>query len=205
MTDTETKQTAAQAQNPNKSPYTVWLLVLSFAAPVALAYYVFFFVDIKSFSNHGEILDPIVHITDFELKDADGKLIPEKDLAFKWRMISFVGRDCDEACVKRLHDTRQIYLSLGKDRHRVLQMFIHLDPPGDSLQALIDAEHPQVIHAYGDEPTIAAVIGKNASLRNNITYIMDPMGNVMMRFTQYQPNRDFLTDLRKLLKASQIG
>ena len=44
-----------------------------------------------------------------------------------------------------------------------------------------------------------------SALQNNETYIMDPMGNVMMRFTQEQPNKEFLYDLKKLLKASQIG
>jgi len=74
---------------------------------------------------------------------------------------------------------------------------------------LIAETHPNVIHVNGDEKTIITVLGDNASngvgITNNETYIMDPMGNVMMRFTQDQPNKEFLYDLKKLLKASQIG
>lgn len=192
-----------------RNPYTVWFVVLAFIAPVALAYIMFFFVDVKSFVNHGEILNPIIHISSFELKDKNNKIIPEKELTYKWRIISFLGKDCDQSCEKRLYDTRQIHISLGKDQHRLMRMFIHLQPASEALSRLITETHPDVSQAYGDEDTIIKVLGDNirndAGIKNNETYIMDPMGNVMMRFTQEQPNKDFLYDLKKLLKTSQIG
>jgi hypothetical protein len=69
--------------------------------------------------------------------------------------------------------------------------------------------HPNVIHVNGEMKVIINALGDNVrsdvSITNNETYIMDPMGNVMMRFIQEQPNKEFLYDLKKLLKASQIG
>jgi cytochrome oxidase Cu insertion factor (SCO1/SenC/PrrC family) len=196
-------------QKNKKNPYTIWFVVLSFVAPVILAYIMYFFVDIKSFTNHGEILNPIVHISSFKLKDENGENIPEEELMSKWRIISFLDKDCDEQCAAQLYDTRQIYTSLGKDRDRVIRMFVHLEPPSDSLLKLIAETHPNVVHVNGDKAVIVNALGVNVrhdvSIDNNETYIMDPMGNVMMRFTQQQTNKDFLQDLRKLLKASQIG
>lgn len=192
-----------------RNPYTVWFVVIAFIAPVALAYIMYFFVDVKSFVNRGEILNPIVHISDFKLKAETGEIIPEGELTFKWRIISFVGKNCDSQCEKRLFDTRQIHTSLGKNQHRLIRMFIHLEPAGDALSKLIAETHSSVVHVYGDKKTITSVLGNNirddAGIINNETFIMDPMGNVMMRFTQDQPNKDFLFDLKKLLKASQIG
>lgn len=192
-----------------RNPYTVWFVVLSFLLPVALAYIIFFFVDVTSFTNRGEILNPIISIADFKLKDDDGEIIAEKELTYKWRLISFVGKDCDESCAARLYDTRQIHTSLSKDQHRLSRMFIHLEPAGDALNALIAEKHEDVIHVNGDAEIIIEVLGTNIhdgiGINQNETYIMDPMGNVMMRFTQDQPNKDFLRDLKKLLKASQIG
>jgi len=204
---------SAPVNNPlagkKRNPYTVWFVVLAFIAPVALAYIMFFFVDVKSFVNHGEILNPIIHISSFELKDKNNKIIPEKELTYKWRIISFLGKDCDQPCEKRLHDTRQIHISLGKDQHRLMRMFIHLQPASEALSRLITEIHPDVSQAYGDEDIIIKALGDNirndAGIKNNETYIMDPMGNIMMRFTQDQPNKDFLYDLKKLLKTSQIG
>ena len=192
-----------------RNPYTVWFVVIAFIAPVVLAYIMFFFVDVKSFVNHGEILNPIVHIASFKLKDENNEIIPQDDLTYKWRLISFVGKDCDEQCETRLFDTRQIHTLLAKDQHRLMRMFVHLEPAGDPLLKLIEQTHPNVIHVNGDADTIIDALGANvregAGIMNNETYIMDPRGNVMMRFTQDQPNKEFLYDLKKLLKASQIG
>ncbi len=192
-----------------RNPYTVWFVVLAFIAPVALAYLIFFFVDVKSFVNHGEILNPIVHIASFELKNKQDEIIAEKELTYKWRLISFLGKDCDQQCEKRLFDTRQIHTSLAKDQHRLSRMFVHLEPAGDALSKLITETHPGVIQVNGNANIIIKALGVNirgdVSIRNNETYIMDPMGNVMMRFTQEQPEKEFLYDLKKLLKASQIG
>ena len=204
---------APKVNNPmavnKRNPYTVWFVVLAFVAPVVLAYVMYFFVEVKSFVNHGEILNPIVHISDFGLKNATDEIIVSEELTFKWRLISFLGKDCDQQCAARLHDTRQVHTSLGKDQYRVLRMFVHLEPASDELLKLIAETHPDVIHVIGDEKTIMTVLGDNAhrgiGITNNETYIMDPMGNVMMRFTQEQPNKEFLYDLKKLLKASQIG
>ena len=124
-------------------------------------------------------------------------------------MISFVGSSCDEQCETRLYDTRQIHTSLGKDQHRLIRMFVHLEPADDSLSKLSAEAHPNVTNVNGDASIIIDALGDNVrsdvSITNNEVYIMDPMGNVMMRFTQEQPNKEFLYDLKKLLKASQIG
>jgi len=213
MSEIENNPATRPVNNPiagkKRNPYTVWFVVLAFIAPVALAYIVFFFVEVKSFVNHGEILNPIVHITSFNLKDENDEIIPQEKLTYKWRLISFLGKDCDQACTSRLYDTRQIHKSLAKNQHRVLRMFIHLEPAGESLSDLIAETHPDVIHVKGELSVIIDALGTNiredAGITNNETYIMDPMGNVMMRFTQDQPNKDFLYDLKKLLKASQIG
>ena len=189
----------------NKNPYTIWFVVFAFVAPAVLAYFMYFFGDVRSFSNHGEILDPVVDIAMLKLTDDKNVLIAEDKLRYKWRMISFVDASCDDACKQRLHDVRQIHKSLAKDQHRVIRMIVHLEPATDELNALISSEYPNALNVFGDEKTISSALGDTASVRENETYIMDPMGNVMMRFTQDQPNRLFLKDLRKLLKVSQIG
>ncbi len=205
MSEIETRPSNNALAGKKRNPYAVWYVVAAFVTPVLLAYAVFFMVEIKSFTNYGEILNPIVHIKDFKLKDDSNLLISKEKLTYKWRLISFLSKDCDDACQAQLYDTRQIHTSLGKRKHRVLRMFIHLEPADDALKQLIEKTHQNVIHVNGNAEEIINAIGNSATIRNNETYVMDPMGNVMMRFTQDQPNKVFLYDLRKLLKASQIG
>ncbi len=209
MSDIQTPLVNNAIADNKRNPYTVWFVVIAFIAPVALAYIIFYFVDVKSFVNHGEILNPIIHIRSLELKSENGDIITEKELTYKWRLISFVGKNCDQQCESRLYDTRQIHTSLGKDQHRLIRMFVHLQPAGDTLAKLIAEKHPDTIQVIGDTNIILKALGDNirsdAGINDNETYIMDPMGNVMMRFTQEQPSKEFLYDLKKLLKASQIG
>lgn len=189
----------------NKNPYTLWFVVFAFVAPAVVAYLMYFFGDIRSFTNHGEILNPVVDISALKLRDEENQLIARDTLTYKWRIISIVGADCDEPCNKRIHDMRQIHKSLAKDQHRVIRMIVHLDAPSTELNALIAREYPNALNMYGDEKDISSALGDSARIHQNETYIMDPIGNVMMRFTQDQPNQLLLKDLKKLLKVSQIG
>lgn len=195
----------AKTEPVKKNPYTIWFVVISFVVPVVLAYIVFYLVDVKSFSNHGEILNPVIDIASLKLQDEDNNIIPRDDLTYKWRLISLVGNQCDAACVSRLHDSRQVHKSLGKNRHRVMRMFVHTAPASDELNKLIAEEHADAIQVNGNAADLKGALGETSNITENEIYIMDPMGNVMMRFTQEQPNKDFLYDLRKLLKFSQIG
>lgn len=210
MTESDTNNIQVRPSNNaigsnKRNPYTVWFVVIAFIAPVILAYIMFFFVDVKSFTNHGHFVNPIIHIEDFKLKDDNNSLIPKEKLTYKWRLISFLSKDCDKKCEEQLYDTRQIHTALGKNQHRLYRMFVHLEPAGDQLKQLIEKTHPDVIHVNGNKTEIIKAIGNGAQIMNNETYIMDPMGNIMMFFTQDQENKEFLFDLRKLLKASQIG
>lgn len=197
--------TEESIQIKSRNPYTIWFVVASFVLPVVFAYIVFYFVEVTSFTNKGEILNPIVDITSLKLTDDKGEIIPRDTLTYKWRFISFVGSDCDEACNKRLHESRQVYRTLGKNRHRVLRVIVHLAPASETLNSLIDVEYSDALNMNGNASAINAAFGNTSKLDENELYIMDPRGNIMMRFTQEQPMKDIQYDIRKLLKASQIG
>ena len=198
-------QNQESTQVKRKNPYAVWFVVLSFVAPVALAYIMFYFVDVTSFTNRGEIFKPMIRVEALELKDKTGQIIPKDKLTYKWRVFSFVGASCNDACQKRLIETRQMHIALGKDQHRILRVIVHMETASAELDTFITQEFPRALRMYADENKLMSVIQNNAQLRNNEIYYMDPYGNIMMRFTQDQPIKDAKYDLRKLLKASQIG
>ena len=63
----------------NKNPYTIWFVVFAFVAPAVLAYVMYFFGDIRSFTNHGEILNPVVDISTLKLKDDKNNADTQED------------------------------------------------------------------------------------------------------------------------------
>lgn len=200
-------------ENPNqdappskaRNPYTLWFVVIAFVAPVLLAYFIFYFVNVSGFNNHGELLKPMVQVTDLKLKDQDNKLVPADKLTYKWRFITFVNASCDQSCMDRLIETRQVHKALGKNQHRVIQVIVELAEPDAELTNFIKNELGDALILKADPATTLPLLPASKSPVENQIYIQDPMGNIMMRFNQDQPIDDFHYDVRKLLKASQIG
>lgn len=188
-----------------RNPYTLWFVVLAFAAPVALAYYAFYFMQITNFSNHGEILKPLIQVSALDLRDQNNELIPIDELRGKWRFISFVNSSCDKACKTRLIQSRQVRKSLGKDDTRVALMIIELSEPDKTFAQFLSKELPDAVIVKGKSSVISALLPAGASLSTNDIYIQDPIGNIMMRFTPDKSMKDIRSDIHTLLKVSQIG
>lgn len=198
-------------QGKERNPYTVWFVILAFASPVILAYVMFYFVDITSFSNHGEIYKPVVDVSKLELTDADGMLIPDNDgkinpedtIRYKWRFYSFVDNQCDDVCKKRLLDTRQLHKSFGKDYHRIIRVIVYLEKPNDEISHFIKSEFSEVKTMFAKYEVVKQAL--SITTERNEIFVSDPRGNIMMRFRAEQPLKDLKQDMKKLLKASQIG
>ena len=195
-------------QSKKRNPYTPWFVVISFVAPVVAAYALFFLgITPPAFSNKGELLNPIIDVESFVLTDDHEKQISRDEITeHKWHMIYFAGSSCDDACNKILYNMRQINIAVGKNANRLQRLVVHLDEPDEEFQALITKEYPEARHANADAGTIeAALQAVGPQFRSNEVYIMDPLGNIMLRFTQEQSYKDLLHDLNKLFKVSQIG
>jgi cytochrome oxidase Cu insertion factor (SCO1/SenC/PrrC family) len=202
-------ESTEQAQpQTKKNPYTPWFVVAAFVTPVALAYTLFFLgVTPPAFSNKGELLNPIIDVEAFALSDGSNQLMNRDDITVhRWHMMVFTGASCDEACQQILYSMRQINIAVGKNAPRVRHMIVHLEQPDDEFKALIAKEHANARRAYTDSQAVEAALQEVGALfRSNEIYIMDPLGNIMLRFTQDQSYKDLMHDLNKLLKVSQIG
>ena len=72
-----------------------------------------------------------------------------------------------------------------------------------------DAEHPDLAIALADNDagaTLLAAFPDAQPAADNFIYVIDPLGNLMMRHVpQPPPAKGLLEDLRRLLKLSHIG
>jgi len=197
-----------QPQASKRNPYTPWFVVIAFVAPV-LASYSLYFLGYKpsSFDNRGELITPVIDIESFALTNEQNELMTSDDIAMhKWHMILFVGAGCDDACQQSLYKLRQINIAAGKNANRLQRLLVHLEAPDEEFQKLLAAEYPNARHANAKAETISSAlqnIGPN--FHSNEVYIMDPNGNIMLRFTQEQSYKELLHDLNTMFKVSQIG
>lgn len=192
------------ARNANKR--TLILLLAMAIAPIIAAQLYFSYGNLSSNSNNGELIAPTVDIDTLQLTNENGERVNRDDLTHKWRMIVIVGRDCNELCNLSLYQMRQINIALGKHYDRFRHMVIHVDDMSDTFSKLMQVEYLDTLHAYSEQQLVLQKL--NIKDINNISssiYIMDPIGNIMMKFSTGMNPKLILKDLKRLLKVSQIG
>ena len=193
-------------QTPQKSRTTLWILIAISVLPFIAAYGYYFLGDFKQFSNNGDLINPVIDIEALKLNDESGQSVERESLTKKWRMLLIVGSDCDAVCQSSLYNMRQINVALGKHYDRFRHMVIHTYQMNTELADLIQAEYKDALHAYTDEQTLDSVFKPvDQNIYSNSIYIMDPIGNIMMRFKTGMDPKVILKDLNRLLKISQIG
>lgn len=125
---------------------------------------------------------------------------PLSPLRGKWVMVMFDGAACDAYCERKLYFMRQVRKAQGKDQGRVERLWVITDGgrPRAELLAAIEGTHVsrtdsvELIRAFPGNP------------RDHI-YLVDPLGNLMMRFPRDPDPSRMLKDLARLLKYSGIG
>jgi len=205
MSDSSNPPLAAQAA-PKKNPYTLWFVVLSFVTPVAAAYLLYFFGDVKSFSNNGELLNPVADFQALQLSDAEQKRFTTESLEHKWHMLLFTRADCTGSCRDMLTRMHQINRAVGKHAYRLRHMVVHLQAPSPAFEKLLNTEFPRAIRTYGDAGVAQnALAPTQQAIDTNRVFLVDPLGNIMMAFDPALDPKLIIQDLKKLFKVSQIG
>jgi len=159
-------------------------------------------------TNRGELIVPIIttEIDDFIGWD-DFSQQNLKELPGHWVLINVVTKaPCDEVCLKPLFQTKQLRLMMNKDLTRIRRAVLFLtDVDAKSLNHWWDQD--QRILRLKVKPELAqkiqTLLGKQAE--NGWMLMMDPLGNLMMKYRPGFDPYDVKKDLGKLLRISQIG
>lgn len=176
------------------------LLAAIFAAPILASYLVFYLGHAKPSANHGELLLPPELASDAAFHGPDGSLFRFGDLRGRWILVTQDRGGCADACLRKLVITRQVRIALGRDASRVERVLL-VDDGRAPDPAKLDA-FPGLRVASG--PPGSGLDPKAAGDRAHI-YLVDPHGNVMMRWPATDDPKGMLQDLQRLLRASQIG
>lgn len=177
------------------------LLFLAFAAPVIFAYLTYYVWPPQSRINYGELIKP-TQISDPLLHNAEGKAFPLSKLRGKWVMLTVDQADCGADCEKKLWLLRQVRLATGKNMDRVERVLLLQGQR--SVTDPIMKQHPGMHVLTGADASLLARFPANANLTEHI-YIVDPLGNVMMRYPKNPDPGGILKDINRLMYVSQIG
>lgn len=172
-----------------------------FVVPVLLAYLAYFGLRPSGRSNYGELL-PVTPLRHTAGVSADGKPLDLKALRGKWLMVHVGPSRCDAPCRQQLYLMRQTRIAQGKEQARIERVWVVTDA-GAVAPALLQDHHG--LYAWRpSSPAFAAQFPAMAAQTEHI-YLVDPLGNLMLRFPVRPASKEIMKDLRLLLKASQIG
>ena len=156
----------------------------------------------QKFANHGQLLQPPLVLPESGLRDAEGNALPTSRLRGKWLLVKLGHEPCDTACQDELQQMQQVHIALNKEQSRVQRVFI----ANDATQSLAElhARFPDLKLASLDSGGAAADWRRIFAGAGSELYLVDPLGNVIMRYDDPQDMRGVLKDLERLLKYSWI-
>jgi len=201
------------------------LLALVFVAPLLLAFALYYGSSWRpaGHTNHGALIEParslpltaLPQVTpapaassgargDSDDSAAGDPLAAANVLTGKWSLV-YVGRgDCDTECRNTLYFMRQTHLGLANLIPRVQRVFLvtagccdrdylaHQQPNLITLNAGVAAGEP-LLAQFPPERRVSTI------------FVVDPRGNLMMRYDTHDDPKGLRNDLKKLLALSYIG
>lgn len=120
----------------------------------------------------------------------------------RWQLLVTAPRDCAVDCQQLVYLARQIQIALGRDASRASHALAAAQPLSEEYAARLQREYPQ-LQRYPLDPSASAK-GIDAQGAPQL-WIVDPHGNLVLRYDARVKGKDLLNDLRHLLKLSNIG
>lgn len=144
--------------------------------------------------NHGTLVNPPV-TADFP------EAFNRRDLAGHWMLLYPLHPDCAEPCRSDIAGLRQVRRALGRDAERLRTVLVSDANADDAwLRELseIDTRASLVIDASGSlRAQLDAIEGGRG------TYMIDPLGNIMMHYRPGTDANELRLDLERLLKYAK--
>lgn len=185
------------------------LLAVLFAAPVVTAWLAWKLAvteGVGATTNAGQLIAPARPLAAVGLTGTDGEQLGDRLLSGRWSYVLLSTGSCTAACADKLYLTRQVRTGVSKDMQRVQRLLVLRALPAD-LDAM-RATHPDLQIAVLDDKTwenFAAQFEGEVAAEQGVFFMVDPLGNLMMRYDSAVEPKGVLKDLRKLLKVSQVG
>jgi hypothetical protein len=196
---------ATRARSRTRAGRLKMLLVLAVcAAPVLASYLSYFVIRPEGRSNYGTLILPTRSLPPLALHDLEGAAVAAASLRGQWLLVVVGPSDCAGACEQRMFMQRQLREMMGRERDRLDKVWFITDdgPLSPALRQAIAGKVP-VTALRAERDAVARWLAPAAghALEDHL-YLVDPMGEWMMRMpAQPEPAR-VKRDLERVLRAS---
>ena len=185
---------AKSSSSRRKGRVQLLLILLGVIGPMVLAtgmYKLQFWVP-EGRSYHGELIGNGQTRADIGVQAQEDR----------WQILVTAPRDCAVDCQQLVYLARQIQIGLGRDASRASHALAAAQPLSSEYDAKLQREYPQLQRYPLDLSTFSRTTGDKIAPQ---LWIIDPHGNLVLRYDPSVKGKDLLNDLRHLLKLSNIG
>ncbi|MBI5268275.1 MAG: hypothetical protein HY856_01215 [Burkholderiales bacterium] len=185
---------------------TALLVLLACAAPVIVSYFTYYVVRPAGRSNYATLIDPPRALpADLALRDLGGQAVSPASLKGQWLLVVVAGGDCDRRCEARLYEQRQLREMTGRERQRIDRVWLVTDDAplrAPIAAALTTGEAPATVLRAPREAVQAWLAADDGQALEDHLFLVDPMGQWMMRAPATLEPKRFHRDIERLLRAS---
>ena len=182
------------------------LMVLAVCAtPVIASYFTYFVIKPQARTNYSELITPTREMPEaLVMRNLAGDPVTAASLHGQWLLVVVAGGACDALCEKQLYFQRQLRETLGREKDRVDKLWLIPDaaaPRAAVLEAISAGQPTTVLHV--DPVALAQWLApsQGQQLADHV-YLVDPMGQWMMRTPANPDPGKLKRDLDRLLRAS---
>ena len=175
------------------------LLLVVMCTPVIISYALYFMDYRPQSKNYGDLI-PIVKVSGKGTNIADNTILRMKDLHGKWILVTVDSGDCNEACKNKLYYMRQVRTVQGKEKHRIERLWLINNSVKPSAELMKEYEGTYFVNA--DSEILDFIETKEEQTKH--IYLIDPIGNLMMRFPENVDGSKMGHDIKRLLHVSQL-
>lgn len=176
-------------------------IVAVFALPVIAATFAYFGWRPTSHGNYGTLIPP-APLAHTRGATVDGEPYDLAALKGNWVMVHVGPATCDADCARLLWLMRQTRIAQGKDQTRIARLWV-VEGGGAPSAPSLAGQDGLVVWRPAEQSFVDQFPASAARARH--LYLVDPLGNLMLRFPADPDPKRLMKDLRLLLKASQIG
>jgi hypothetical protein len=194
-------ESASAAVRTRSGRWTMAAVFLACAAPVIASYFTYYVIRPEGRRNYGELVEPQRPMPRLTGAALDGRVGELSQVQGNWLLVSVAGAACNAACEKHLYLQRQMREALGKEKDRLDWVWLVSDALPVRAELLPALQGAKVLRVPEAQLAQWLQPADGQALQNHL-YVVDPLGNWMMRFpAEFEPAKA-KRDIDRLLRGS---
>jgi cytochrome oxidase Cu insertion factor (SCO1/SenC/PrrC family) len=186
-----------------KSRRTLLLVAAVCLAPFVGSFALYFFWQPSGRINYGELIEGVSVPTGVlaAANAQDAKPFDFAQVRGRWVFVTVDAGACDDYCRGKLWKMRQVRLTQGKNLERIERVWLVSDAQRIAPALLKEYEGTWLA---GTQDNLLKAFPHGTAQRDHI-YLVDPLGNVVLRYPRDADPSRMKKDLTRLLRVSRIG